>query len=263
MSPQINPIDALNAGLTPRSRRNGVTQRNYPQMNNPWQRAERARSRSASPAPANRRPNRERSPQASISQETITPSESASNISRRIPDIIKKTWERKARTGARPKWSVVYQYYENIELGEIWYKKLDFSERTPYEDFNRICLECAAKGKTTQSTDQSRQGSTSNLWTHLRVAHGIYPNGKSAPPSNTSQTTLDSQGFTSHKGVNPTAGMTLDEAIIEWIVDTQQPFDTVDNEKWKQMWQIALNGPCPINSHQTLRRRIEQEFSKC
>lgn len=264
MSLRINPIDALHAGLTPQSRRNGVTQRNYAQMNNPWQRAKRARSRSASPAPANRRPSRERSPQPYPSQDTITPSESASNISFRIPDIIQKTWDKKPRTGQRARWSECYEHFENIELDSVYYKREDKAQKTPYQDVLRICLYCQELAKDAgTSTDSSRKGSNSNLWTHLKVHHKIYPNGQTPPSSITSQSTLDSHGVTSKKGANPTTDMTLDEAIIEWIIDTQQPFDLVNNEKWKKMWQIALNRPCPINSSTTLRRRIEQEFSKC
>jgi hypothetical protein len=70
----------------------------------------------------------------------------------------------------------------------------------------------------------------------------------------TSQTTLDSHGMIYHTGVDPTANITLNKAIIKWVIDTQQPFDIVNNEKWKRIWKIALNIPCPINSYQTLCR---------
>lgn len=53
----------------------------------------------------------------------------------------------------------------------------------------------------------------------------------SAPALDNFQPNLSSFGVTSKKGADPTAAMTLDEAIIEWIIDTQQPFDIVDNEK--------------------------------
>ena len=46
----------------------------------------------------------------------------------------------------------------------------------------------------------------------------------SAPASDASQQTLNSFGVSSKKGPDPTATV-LDEAIIEWIIDTQQPFD--------------------------------------
>jgi hypothetical protein len=47
--------------------------------------------------------------------------------------------------------------------------------------------------------------------------------------------------------------MPLEQAVIKWIVDTQQPFDVVENKKWKQMWKVALGSAdryreCPIRS---------------
>jgi hypothetical protein len=71
---------------------------------------------------------------------------------------------------------------------------------------------------------------------------------------NASQTTLNFHGVTCYTGADPTANLTLGKAIIKWIIDTQQPFDIVDNKKWKRMWKIALNILCPINSYQTLCR---------
>jgi hAT family C-terminal dimerisation region len=259
---RISATDDFDASTVPlRSRRDGVAQRDYAQMDDPWR---RGRSRSASPAPENRRACRQRSPVSSESQETIAPSESASNVSRRIPDIMKRSWEKQPRTGARTRWSPVYEYYESINLvEEVYYKREDKAKKTPYEDVLRICMRCQEMGKTTQSTDSSRFGSTSNLWTHLKTTHNIYPNGKSDPASTTFQPTLSCYGVTTNKGADSSVAMALDDAIIEWIIDTQQPFEIVNNEKWRQMWKIALNRPCPINSHQTLRRRIEQEFSKC
>jgi hypothetical protein len=61
--------------------------------------------------------------------------------------------------------------------------------------------------------------------------------------------------------------MSLEQAIIEWMVDTQQPFDIVDNKKWKEMWKVALRSEnkyreCPIKSRQVARSRIQDEFHK-
>jgi hypothetical protein len=70
-------------------------------------------------------------------------------------------------------------------------------------------------------TDSSQNGSNSNLWTHLKAYHKIYPDGKAPSVLDTSQTTLDSYGVICHTGVDPTANITLDKAIIEWVIDTQ------------------------------------------
>jgi hypothetical protein len=51
----------------------------------------------------------------------ITPSESASNTSRRILDIMKETWKKKSRIGPGTRWSPVYEHYENVDLvGEVY-----------------------------------------------------------------------------------------------------------------------------------------------
>jgi hypothetical protein len=139
MPPRINPVDA--SSNTRRSQRNGISQPNYAQMENPWR---RPRSRSASPASANsNRPYRERSPLPSDSQDMITPPEPTSNTPHRIPDIMKKTWEKPSRSGARTRWSPVYEHYENIDLvGEVYYKREDKARKTPYGDVLRICTHC-------------------------------------------------------------------------------------------------------------------------
>ena len=61
--------------------------------------------------------------------------------------------------------------------------------------------------------------------------------------------------------------MSLEQAIIEWIVDTQQPFDVVENKKWKEMWKVALRSSskyreCPIKSRQAAKRKTQDEFNK-
>ncbi|EED22676.1 hypothetical protein TSTA_061640 [Talaromyces stipitatus ATCC 10500] len=116
---------------TPRSRRT-VTRQNYALLDNPHRRI--ARSRSTSLIPETHRPIRERSPTPSTSQETVTPSESASNLSARIPDIMKKTWGRKSRTGAQQRWSPCYEHFENIDLDKFYYKKEDKARRFAYQD---------------------------------------------------------------------------------------------------------------------------------
>jgi hypothetical protein len=93
------------------------------------------------------------------------------------------------------------------------------------------------------------QSQISNLWTHLKTHHKIYPDGRGPPVPNASQTTLNFYGITYLGDADPIVNLTLDEAIIQWIIDTQQPFDIVDNEKWKRMWKITFNIPRLINSH--------------
>jgi hypothetical protein len=61
--------------------------------------------------------------------------------------------------------------------------------------------------------------------------------------------------------------MPVEQAIIEWVVDTQQPFDVVENKKWKQMWKVALRSAdkyreCSIKSRQVVKSRTQEEFNK-
>src|SRR6202008_2388359 len=112
-------------------------------------------------------------------------------------------------------------------------------------------------------------GTTTNLWYHLKKFHQVYPSGQEPISDTQSQTTLTSQGFISH-GRPFMSDIPLEQAITEWIVDTQQPFNVVENKKWKQMWKVAMQSAivgktreCPIKSQQVARSRIQDEFTKC
>ena len=52
------------------------------------------------------------------------------------------------------------------------------------------------------------------------------------------------------------------------MVDTQQPFDVVENIKWKQIWKVAMKsagklGEYLIKSQQVAWSRIQDDFNKC
>ena len=84
--------------------------------------------------------------------------------------------------------------------------------------------------------------------------HTLYLSDQEPISDTQSQTILTSQGFTLHSGPPP-PDMPLEQAIIEWIVDSQQPFDVVESRKWKQMWKVAMksagkSGECSIKSQQ-------------
>lgn len=256
---------------TPSRAARNLARKDYAQMHNgrPAAQVPKTRGRSASPSPTNdRAPARQRSPLPPSPQDSIEPSDSISQPSQRVPDIMTKTWIKKPRTGIRKTISDVYEYFETVPIADdIWYKKKDTQCKTPYPNNWRLCLLCTEEGNEWGSTDKSRGGTSSNLWYHLKKAHQIYPPGQ-APDSDTqSQTTLTSQGFTSHGGAPP-PDIGLEQAVIEWMVDTQQPFDVVENAKWKQMWKVAMksagkSGECPIKSQQVARRRIQDDFNKC
>jgi hypothetical protein len=136
-----------------------------------------------------------------------------------------KRWIKKPRTGIRNTFSDVYVYFETIPIkDDVWYKKRDTQRKTAYPNKMRLCLLCQEDGRVWESSDKSREGSSSNLWKHLKKFHEIYPPGQEPVSDTQSQATLTSQGFTLHNGPPP-PDMHLEQAIIEWMVDTQQPFD--------------------------------------
>jgi hypothetical protein len=62
----------------------------------------------------------------------------------------------------------------------------------------------------------------------------------------------------------PIQEVTLEQAIIEFVVDTQSPFDIVENKKFQQMMRIAMKGElCPVRSARVLRERITSNFLNC
>src|SRR5579871_4152651 len=263
----------LNLAASPPRASRQLPRKDYARLHNgrpaPAAPQKRTRGRSASPLPMNHCvPTRQRSPlrASSSSQETIEPFDSISQASQRVPDIMKKTWEKKPRTGVRKSFSDVYDYFETVNEEGVWYKPKDIQQKTPYPNKTRLCLLCGEEGKEWESSDKARYGGTTNLWHHLKKSHHVYPPGQEPVSDTWSQSTLTSQGFSSYGG-NPQPNMSLEQAIIEWMVDTQQPFDVVDNKKWKQMWKVALRsgskyGECPIKSRQVAKRRIQDEFNK-
>src|SRR5438046_2783472 len=96
-------VRMLNASaFTPSRRgRQNVIRRDYAQVHNTGL-VPLAQGRSSSPSSATHHPIRERSPiPSSSSQETLAPSDSISQISQQVPNILKKTWIKKPRTGPR------------------------------------------------------------------------------------------------------------------------------------------------------------------
>jgi hypothetical protein len=239
----------MTASTPSRAARN-LARKDYAQMHNGRPAAQVLQTRGRSASPTNRRaPTRQRSPLPPSHQDSIEPSDSISQISQRVPEIMTKTWIKKSRTGIRKTISDVYEYFETVPIDNyIWYKK-DTQCKTPYPNKRRLCLLCIEEGKEWGSTDKSRSGTSSNLWYHLKKFHQIYPPGQEPDSDTQSQTTLTSQGFTSQSGAFP-PDIGLEQAVIEWMVDTQQPFDMVENAKWKQMWKVAMklagkSGECP------------------
>ena len=97
---------------TPSRAGRNLARKDYAQMHNgrPARQVPQTCSRSASPSSTNRyRPARERSPLPPSPQDTIEPSDSISQASQQVPDIMEKKWVRKPRTGIRSAFSDVYK----------------------------------------------------------------------------------------------------------------------------------------------------------
>ena len=106
--------------LTPSRIGRNLARKDYAQMHNGRSTAQ-TRGRSASPSPTNRpAPARARSPlpSSSPSKTTIEPSDSISQASQRVPDIITKTWKKKPRAGIRGTFSNVYNYFETVTVDD-------------------------------------------------------------------------------------------------------------------------------------------------
>ncbi len=113
--------DTVPEASTPSRAVRQLPRKDYAQMHNRRPAVQvpqtRTRGRSASPSPTNRHASaRQRSPLSPSSQDTIKPSDSISQISQRVPDIIKKTWKKKPRTGVRSTFSDVYEYFETVSI---------------------------------------------------------------------------------------------------------------------------------------------------
>ena len=175
----------LNLAASPPRASRQLPRKDYAKLHNgrpaPTAPQKRTRGRSASPLPMNHCvPTRQRSPlpASSSSQETIEPIDSISQASQQVPDIMKKTWKKKPRTGVHKSFSDVYDFFETINEEGVWYKPKDIQQRTPYPNKTRLCLLCGEEGKEWESTDKARYGGTMNLWLHLKKFHHVYPPGQ-------------------------------------------------------------------------------------
>ena len=107
-----------------------------------------------------------------------------------------------------------------------------------------ICKRCSWS-----STDSARHGSTSNLLTHLQSRHRINA-GSVAPLADSAVPTLD-------RFVRPQVD--AEQALIQWVVQTRQPFIVVEHPAFKAIFQ-AVKADLPIKSADTLYNRVENKF---
>jgi hypothetical protein len=128
------------------------------------------------------------------------------------------------------------------ELEAQWSKR----GRLPQNDRLLVCKRCSWS-----SSDSSRHGTTSNLLTHLRTRHRIGP--QSASIDGPARGPLDRM-LCARQG-----GNSLEQALVRWIVQTRQPFTTVEHSSFKAIFD-AVAVEVPLRCADTLRDRVKHEF---
>ncbi|KIX00023.1 uncharacterized protein Z518_10950 [Rhinocladiella mackenziei CBS 650.93] len=128
------------------------------------------------------------------------------------------------------------------ELDVQWSKR----GRLPQNDRLLVCKRCSWS-----SSDSSRHGTTSNLLTHLRTRHRIGPG--SASRESPARGPLDRMLSSRQEGNS------LEQALVRWVVQTRQPFTTVEPSSFKAIFDTA-GVQLPLRCADTLRDRVKNEF---
>jgi len=143
--------------------------------------------------------------------------------------------------------------YTSWTLEHFWVKMLDSKwskkGRPPKNDRLLVCKQC-----NWSSTDSARHGTTSNLATHLHTRHRI--RSGSAVPLYSPTGPLDRFVHA------PNATLSIEQALIQWVVQTRQPFTAVEHPAFKEIFKAA-RVDLPIKTADTLYNRVKNEFYKC
>ncbi len=142
--------------------------------------------------------------------------------------------------------------YTSWTLEHFWVTILDTkwskNGKPPKNDRLLVCKRC-----NWSSSDSARHGTTSNLATHLDSQHRIKPG--SAMPFAPLTTALDRFVTT------PKAKLTVEQALIQWVVQTRQPFTVVEHLAFRAIFEAA-EVELPIKTADTLCNRIKNDFYK-
>ena len=111
-----------------------------------------------------------------------------------------------------------------------------------------VCKRCSWP-----STDSSRHGTTSNLATHLRTKHHVGPE-----PQATQRLTVGplDRMLSSHP-----ESIGLEQAVVQWIVQTRQPFTAVEHPSFRAIFEAAMIDS-PLRCADTVRERIKVQFDQ-
>ncbi|KAK9372517.1 uncharacterized protein V1513DRAFT_362256, partial [Lipomyces chichibuensis] len=87
-----------------------------------------------------------------------------------------------------------------------------------------VCKRCSWS-----STDSARHGSTSNLLTHLQTRHRI----KSGSVASFTEKIMSLDQF-----IRPSK-LDMEQALVQWVVQTRQPFTVVEHPAFKAIFQAS------------------------
>jgi hypothetical protein len=168
-----------------------------------------------------------------ITQTTsILPSESASQLLPRVPRI-------QATSRIR---SPVFKHYITTLLDQYYISKKT-KKRT--QDRQHKCKQCL------YTTLDSKRDGTTNMIKHLEK-HTVF-----LSPSilSSQQPTIDAMFQRPVNTELSTRMMSLEQAILEWIIDTLQPFVVVEHPSFRQMFE-CIQQLLPLRSRDVVRSCI-------
>lgn len=166
------------------------------------------------------------------------PTSSAENISRSTTSSIVEPLAKRRRVHT----SWAQEHFWITELDTQWSKKGQLAQN----DRLLVCKRCSWS-----SSDSSRYGTTSNLLTHLRTRHRL--------GSETASVHRQSVGPLDRLFCSVQGNLSLEQALVRWIVQTRQPFTTVEHPSFKAIFDAAAV-TVPLRRADTLRDRVKQEF---
>lgn len=143
--------------------------------------------------------------------------------------------------------------------GKLWTPKGSLKPRENRE------IRCAWPGCSFSTTDEKRQGSTSNLLRHLHVLHRVTKNDPSFAERHT-RAIKDVKSLTHWMGKKPRAPTTLstvevlEHNLINWIITTTQPFTVIEDPAFQQIFQDLPGVFLPLTSARSVSRRIMDQF---
>jgi hypothetical protein len=168
---------------------------------------------------------------------SILPSESASQVPLRVPRI-------QAISRIR---SPVFKHYSTTLLNE-YYISRKTKKRT--QDRQHKCKQCL------YTTLDSRRDGTTNMIKHLEK-HAVF---LSQSVISSQQPTIDAMFQRLINTQLSTRMMSLEQAILEWIIDTLQPFVVVEHPSFRRMFE-CMQQLLPLRSGDVVHSRIMSQLN--